>query len=258
MKRTLLTTVTAIFLLSAVLFIGFGCSQDSSTGPADGIVAGDVSPTVNSKPIPEITFVETFDNPKIEGNWSYFGDPHNRVEILEHDGGNPGGFLHATCDGLSCLDTYAPKLHNEVGDASIFTGDYRAKGVSRLGVDLATFGPDILTWLGRPLSLMLRYDGGTPLDYSDDVQVFYKGNVNIPSPSGSFRQYKFKVPSQSTILPDGWKVMYGYNTGDDDADWNTVIANVSMVTFFYGDPEYFFMFQQWELGVDNVSITYAE
>ncbi len=242
-------TLLTVLLTSAVLLIGLGCSRDSSLEPVVGVDG------VQSAYTAQTTFVETFDNPNIEGNWSYFGDPKNHVEVIEKDGGNPGGFLHSTCDGLSCLDTYAPKFRTEIGDASIFLGDYRAKGVTELGVDLATFGPEIVTWQGRPLSLMLRYDGGTPLEWSDDIQVFYVGNVNIPPPNGKFRQFKFKVPSQSTTLPDGWKVMYGYNTGDDDADWNTVIGNVSQVTFFYGDPEYFFMFQQWELGADNVSIT---
>ncbi|MEW6411152.1 MAG: hypothetical protein AB1483_01615 [Candidatus Zixiibacteriota bacterium] len=253
MHQTLRITLFTVLITTVALLISLGCSRDSVVEPtgssADGIGSGYTALT---------TFVETFDNPNIEGNWSYFGNPRNRVEVVEKDGGNPGGFLHATCDGMACLDTYAPQLRTQIEDTSIFTGNYRAKGVAQLGVDLATFGPEIVTWLGRPLSLMIRYDGGTPYDWTDDVQVFYVGNVNIPGPNNNFRSFRFKVPSESTVLPDGWKVMYGYNTGDDDADWNTVMENVSQVTFFYGDPEYFFMFQQWELGVDNVSISYVE
>jgi hypothetical protein len=29
------------------------------------------------------------------------------------------------------------------------------------------------------------------------------------------------------------------------------------VTYFFSDPELFFIFQQWELGVDNLSIAMA-
>jgi hypothetical protein len=33
-----------------------------------------------------------------------------------------------------------------------------------------------------------------------------------------------------------------------------VIQNVSRVQFFYGDPTFFFIFQQWEVGADNIRI----
>ena len=61
MKRSSLATVTAILLLSAVLFIGLGCSHDSSTGPADGIVTDNVTKSMLRKKIwnePELSVTE--------------------------------------------------------------------------------------------------------------------------------------------------------------------------------------------------------
>ena len=258
MKRTSLATVTAILLLSTMLFIGFGCSHDSPTGPADGIVSGDVSTVAKSKPVTEPTFVETFDKRSNVGSWSFFGNPDNRVERWESQEGNPGAFIHATCGLTGCLDTYAPKLRTQIGVSSIFTGDYREKCVTNLGVDLAIYGPEYVTTEGRPLSLLLRNDNGTPYDWADDVTVYWIGTKMIPHECGQFKEFVITVPSQSTTLPKGWGVLGGSGTGDDDADWNTVIGDVSQVTFFFGNPEMFFMFQQWELGFDNVSITLDE
>ncbi|HEX6881802.1 MAG TPA: hypothetical protein VF530_00395 [Planctomycetota bacterium] len=199
----------------------------------------------------QVTFVEPFDVTNT-GNWSFFGNPANPIEVRESSGGNPGAFLHSTCAGLGCLDTFAPELRTQRGVPSLFNGDYRAKGVTQLGVDLAVFGPPGVTTGGRPLSLILRHDPGTPMDPFDDVVVYRVGPRNIPPASGTWRSYDFRVPTASASLPAGWVVQQG--TGDDDADWNTVVADVTQVGFFFGDPSFFFIFQQWELGVDNVRI----
>jgi hypothetical protein len=205
---------------------------------------------------PTIAFVEDFEDGANTGGWSFFGNPANPIEVIEPDGGNPGRFLHSTCAGLGCLDTFAPQLRTQVGVDSVFTGDYRADGVTRLGVDLAIYGPEFVTTGGRPLTLMLHSDPGTPFDSFDDVIIYRVGNKNIPRPDGRWKSYRFRVPSARTTLPGGWAVFQG--TGDDDADWNTVITDVSQVTYFFGDPELFFIFQQWELGVDNLSIKRAD
>lgn len=201
---------------------------------------------------PANSFVEDFEDGANTGGWSFFGDPENPIEVIEPDGGSPGRFLHSTCAGLGCLDTFAPELRTQSGVDSEFTGNYRTSDVRRLGVDLAVFGPEFVTTGGRPLTLILRHDPLTPDDPFDDVVVYLKGRRNIPSADGRWKSYRFRVPSSSDTLPSGWNVLQG--TGDDDADWNTVITAVSQVSFFFGDPELFFIFQQWELGVDDLRI----
>ena len=121
-----------------------------------------------------------------------------------------------------------------------------------LGVDLAVFGPPGVTTGGRPLTLVLRHDSGTPSDPLDDLVVYRLGKRNIPSADGNWRRYRFLVPSARTTLPRGWQVLQG--SGDDDADWNQVIQDVTQAEYFFGDPTFLFIFQQWELGVDNLSI----
>lgn len=251
MHRGTYNALTSLLSILILIVFSLGCSDDSSMSPTDS-AAGGLSQTVLSSAVEEPSFVETFDQGSNVGGWSFFGDPHNRIEVIEPKDGNPGAYLHATCGQFGCLDTYAPQLRTEIGAESIFTGDYRARKVTKVGVDIAIFGAANTGW--RPLSLILRNDNGTPYEWMDDVTVFWTGTKMIPMPNGVFKEFDFFVPSESTTLPKGWKVMYGYSTGDDDADWNTVITNVSQITFFYGDPEMFFMFQLWDLGVDNPRI----
>ena len=201
------------------------------------------------------TFVEGFETGTNVGSWSFFGDPANPVEVIESSGGNPGAFLHSTCADLLCLDTFAPQFRTQEGVDSIFTGDYRKAGVTTLGVDLAIFGPEFVTTGGRPLTLILRNDPGSPGDPFDDVVVYRMGRRNIPQANGQWRSYSFRVPSASTTLPRGWQVLQG--SGDGDADWNQVITGVSQVEYFFGDPTLFFIFQQWEVGVDDLRIRMA-
>ena len=249
--------------VSAVSLMAGGCSREDAVAPdAAAIIetaAGMDESDIRSISLPEAAFVETFDRNSNEGNWSFVGDPDNRVETIEKDGGNPGAFLHARCQyPLGCLDTYAPQLRTQLNTSSIFTGDYRASGVTHVGVDLAIFGPEYVTTEGRPLSLVLRNDNGTPDDLSDDIRVFYVGTKGIPQPNGRFKSFIFEIPSQSATMPKGWNVFYGSGSGDPDTDWNRVITNVTQLTFFYGNPEMFFIYQQWELGVDNIWIALGD
>lgn len=198
------------------------------------------------------TFVETFTGGSNKGGWSYFGDPENPVEVVESSGGNPGAWLHATCTGLNCLDTFAPQPRTQLGTESEFTGDYRARGVTSVGIDLILLDVDFSA-AERPLSVMLYSDAGTAIP-EDDVFVYHVGDQTVPLVGEGWRSFDFSIPSASKTLPADWRVLIG--TGDNNADWNTAITDVDQLAFFYGDPEFFFIFQQWEPGLDNPRITY--
>jgi hypothetical protein len=183
--------------------------------------------------------------------WSFFGAPGHPLEVIEASGGNPGAFLHTLCAGSSCLDTFAPQLRTPLGVPSVFTGNWRTRRVDAIGVDLAIFHVDFSS-AGRPLSLVLRSDPGTPGSFADDVVVYLVGTRNVPMPNGHWRRYGFPVASASATLPAGWVVQQG--SGNANADWNQVMTDVDQVTFFFGDPSFFFIFQQWELGADSIRI----
>jgi hypothetical protein len=178
------------------------------------------------------------------GGWA-FGGPN---QSTPPSNGFPGAYLRT-----AGLDTFAPQL--QTNGASIFTGDYRAAKVTALGVDLRSFAIDFPASCQRPLSLMLWNDSGTPANPLDDTYVYFVSPDGIPCVDGLWRSYTVNVPSQSSTLPSGWAVDPNA-TSSPNAVWNQVIADVSLVTWFYGDPTYFFIFQMWTVGADNLRIAF--
>ncbi len=190
------------------------------------------------------TTTVTFEDGVNTGLWTYgFG------MSIPMSGGNPGRYLRS-----QGLDTFAPQLRTQ--GSSIFTGDYRAAGVTALGVDLQTFAVDFSA-AERPLSLLLVSDNGTPGNFDDDYAAYIVGDSDIPVPGEGWKSFSFDVPSSSLSLPAGWNfIQFGFKS-PANPDWNDVITDVSEVIFFSGDPEFFFIFQMWTLGADNISITTA-
>ncbi|MEC9372711.1 MAG: hypothetical protein VYC34_02670 [Planctomycetota bacterium] len=203
-----------------------------------------------------MTITDDFESGANLGAWSYFGDPANPIEVMETSGGNADGWLHATCSGTACLDTFAPHLRTQLGVDSAFTGDYRGRDVRSVGVDLrldyVDFGAD-----GRPLAVVLLSDNGTPGDTTDDFWAYMLGEENVPLVGEGWKSFEFQIDAQSTTLPAGWGILaQGPNSPTNvDAAWNTVMQDVRQLGFFYGDPQNFFIFQQWEPGADNARIT---
>jgi hypothetical protein len=190
-----------------------------------------------------VTHVTDFSN-TLDGGWNW-GGPNQTTPASN---GFPGAYLRT--EGL---DTFAPQLRTT--GTSIFTGDYRAAGVSALSVDLRSFSIDFPTSCQRPLSLVLTDDNGTPGNFSDDTFVYYVSPDDIPCVDGLWRSYSVEVPSSSATLPAGWAADPNA-TVSPDAVWNRVIANVTEVNWFFGDPTFFFIFQMWTVGADNLRIAF--
>lgn len=186
-------------------------------------------------------YVDTFEAGSSQGGWTYGPPP-----TYPMSGGNPGRYLQALN-----LDTYAPQPRTNV-TTSIFTGNYRAKRVASVGVDLKTFDVDFSA-AERPCTLILFNNNGTPANANDDWGVYVMG-PNIPVPGDGWMSYDFAIPYAATSLPEGWKTIQ-FGPTSPTPNWNTAITDVDRVIFFYGDPELFFIFQQWDVGLDNARIT---
>lgn len=179
-----------------------------------------------------------------DGGWTW-GGPFPSTPA---SGGFPGAYLQT-----AGLDTFAPQLRTT--GSSQFTGDYRAARVTALGVDLKSFSIDFPSSCQRPLSLVLTNDNGTPGNFNDDTFVYFVSPDDIPCVDGLWRSYSVAVPSQSAVLPAGWGVDPNATTSPAQV-WNRVINDVSSVTWFYGDPTFFFIFQMWTVGADNLRIAF--
>ncbi len=190
----------------------------------------------------QVTFVETFTSGN-EGGWTFGAD-----SFIDPDGGNPGAFLHVTQ-----LDTFAPSPGTT--EESIFTGDYRAQQVTALGVDLITFDVDFSA-AERPLSPILISDNGTPFNFADDWGAYTLGDAFVPVVGDPWTSFDFEIPAQELSLPADWQFIQ-FGPEAPAPDWNALITDVSRIEFFYGDPTMFFIFQMWDLGLDNPRITYV-
>ena len=198
---------------------------------------------------PNTTTTETFDGTVEEASWRVA-----EFDAIAPTGGNPGAYLRV--DGL---DSAIPRIFTFGTLAQNFLGDYRSKAVTGLGVDVKLFAIDF-TAQGRPVSLVLSSDMGTPEDTSDDCDAWLVGQKTVPRPGAAWKRFNFKVASQSTTLPHGW-VLVG-NGGIDicgdltpDEAWNRVITDVERASFQFGEPDFFYIFQVWSLGFDNARIS---
>ena len=192
---------------------------------------------------PTITVTETYDGPVEEASWRV-ASFDNAVDF----GGWPGAYLR-----VAGLDTFGPRIRTVPGLASKFLGDYRAKGVTGLGVDVNLFATDFGAE-GRPVSLYLTSGMDTPEDPYDDCDAVYVGAKNVPKPGTGWKSFDFRVPSHDLTLPPGWVVVGECGGLDADAAWNHVITHVDQASFYFGEPDWFYIFQVWTLGFDNPRI----
>jgi hypothetical protein len=189
-------------------------------------------------------YVETFENGVNLGGWSY----GTGGGFIENSGGNPGAYFHEPQ-----VDTFAPQPHTEWGTDSPFTGNYRAANVGSVGIDLILFAVDFSAE-GRPLSVILIDDNGTPSDFDDDWGAYLIGKANVPLVGEGWKSFSFDIDSQSVSLPNSWQtIQFGPNS-PQNPDWNALITDVEQLRFFYGDPTNFFIFQMWNVGMDNAAV----
>ena len=197
-----------------------------------------------------VSFVETFDGSNV-GAWTW-GTGNQGLSPIN---GNPGGYLQDLT-----LFTCCPLLGTQ--DASPFTGDYRAKGVVSVGVDLITLDADF--GIGeRPLTAMLVNDNGTPGNFEDDWGAMFIGEKTVPqagvpieSPAG-WTDFDFALDAASSTLPDGW-TLFGTNELPGGVTWDAIVTDVDSLEFYYGVPGTIYLFNSWDVGLDNARIAMAD
>ncbi len=193
------------------------------------------------------TVTETFDAPLDQVTWRL-----GMLDEIVADGGSPGAYLrNRELDAAVPSPVYFGPL------PSPFFGDYRAAGVASFGLDVNVFAASMGVDRTRVISLVLDSDMGTPDDFSDDCQVYFVGHKPLPSPGTGWRSYDFRVPADSTTLPPGWTVRGSCGGLSADAAWNRVITHVTRVSFPFSDPNLFWFFQVWDLGIDSVRISFT-
>jgi hypothetical protein len=201
-----------------------------------------------------VTTAETFETGGNEGAWSWgVGN-----DFIVESNGNPGRYLRE-----SYLVTFTPRAGTGFGVPSVFTGNYQARHVASLGIDMAIASvsggvPD------RTVSLVILNDNGTPADLYDDWGAFTVTNLPIPRTgviglTGStdilqWSSYEIPVPSQSSTLPEGW-TWISRNQIRRNGSWARLMRDVDHVGFNFGDPELRYPLLVWDVALDNPRIT---
>lgn len=201
-----------------------------------------------------VTTVETFETGTNEGGWSW----GTGTEYFVDFNGNPGRYLRE-----SHLVTFTPRASTSFGLQSVFTGDYHARNVASVGIDMALASADASV-AERKVTLILLNDNGTPEDLGDDWGAYTVTDLPIP-PTGvagltgendilQWASYDIPVPSQTAALPAGWSWVAG-NQPRRNGSWARLMRDVDHVGFIMGDPALRYPLIIWDVALDNPRIT---
>jgi hypothetical protein len=205
----------------------------------------------------QVTTVETFETGTNQGNWTWGTGSETFVIAADAH----GRYLRE-----DYLVTFTPRASTDFGTPSIFTGDYRARNVASVGIDMAIpYASGTVT--GRTVTLILLNDNGTPDDLEDDWGAFTVTNLPIP-PTGiagvsglseilQWRSYDIQVPSQSANLPEGWSWI-SRNYLRRNGSWARLMRDVDHVGFIMGNPAVLYPLLAWDVALDNPRVTTIE
>jgi hypothetical protein len=198
----------------------------------------------------ETTLAESFEDGSNQGGWRWFSS--NGPPLLFEIGGNPGAYLTATqytSPGASIRTTEA---------GSPFTGDWRAAGMTSIGVDFASFL--LQEDIGNPefdayrFTVFIGNDAGTPGNFWDDTSYYFKTDEFLPLVGEGWLSYDIAMPSQADAVPAGWQ-HYVWPPEPEPMSWPELMSDVSYTWLMYNDPNGFYIFANWILGADNVRVT---
>ena len=204
-----------------------------------------------------VTTAETFETRTNEGGWTW----GTGNEYFLDFNGNPGRYLRE-----SHLVTFTPRASTSFGVRSVFTGDYHARNVASVGIDMAIASVD-LNVSSRRVTLILLNDNATPDDLRDDWGAFTVTDLQLP-PTGvagitgesdilQWASYDIPVPTQSGTLPAGWSWI-ARNELRRNGSWARLMRDVDHVGFILGDPAQLYPLGVWDVALDNPRITTIE
>ena len=119
-----------------------------------------------------------------QGGWIYNGS-----ETFPPTEGNPGAWMHQ-----SFASTFAPVF---VTQTSVYDGDYRAAGVSRLTFDARLVSKNFGDGSGFSMSILLR-DTKDTADVTDDDYAYFVGE-NVPIQGTGWKSFDFGDPERGHL-----------------------------------------------------------
>ncbi len=192
---------------------------------------------------------------EIEGSTSGFTANGNQMLF---EGGNPGLFMGIPADSYFGLSLRTDEPGNPMlGNLSRHGGPIRITFDVRVTLLRSFFGDDIDPE-NFPLVLECFDDPANPEDYPVSVYIVGAG---LPNPSDGWMTVQFVIPDPTqAALPAGWA-----GTGEEDPNtfeprlpahrtYASVLANVDRFQISTFRPGFFYGFNLWEAGFDNLRI----
>lgn len=179
--------------------------------------------------------------------WSYYGEP-TEYEGLRPEGGNPDAFIWG-------ITFDYPIIRNRTHAA--FTGNFAARGVRRIGVDLGIFQRLGGTFSQYPLFAVIVSNNGTPDDNTDDWFAMNSGAGDVPRPREGWRTYSFACNARSEQPPEGWTFGSFFEPPPEGYSWPRLMASVAELGFWTYEPGTADDLPRLVAGVDNARIDFG-
>jgi len=142
--------------------------------------------------------------------------------------------------------------------AAYWHGNYRAAGVTSLGLDVIVLAPAYNAY-DMPGSIFFYSDMGN-VDSADD-QFWYYLTDRLPQPGDGWVSFDAPIDVDSDTAPAGW--LLGDPTPNNPApvgDFGVAVQNVTMFGFYFGDISGGSMGTQvgfTNVGCDNIRMTFS-
>lgn len=201
-----------------------------------------------SSALPAIEVLDTFDtgNPNQWG-WTNSG---GSVYVLQPKGGKPGGWLdsgtpyYADHPNLTSIPPPGSALRRALDSGSLLTASFDFQrldpGCFPQSTTASTFALELIDL------------------HSDPGGAVISAHVNgppSPAKTSHWQSVGFTVPSDATGVPAGWVIDA---PPELSYTWSDLMRNIDGIRFFSVSPDDVTFSACWQLGADNVSITYSE
>ncbi|HEY0180892.1 MAG TPA: hypothetical protein VGC30_14855 [Dokdonella sp.] len=207
-------------------------------------------------PLPAIDVVDDFESGANPNRWAWTNNwgPNGRIIA---DGGNPGAWFYSTGDvpyfsdhpNFSTTPPPGSALRAALDSGALTSASIDLERLDASGVYMCVPGYDL------PSTFTLEL-----LDLHTAAPSFMEARTTYGAtmPGGSafpWTHVEFTIPSDATEVPPGWVMG---EPPELNYTWQDLMHNVDAIRFFVVSPDDITYDACWELGADNVVVSYGQ
>ena len=204
--------------------------------------------------------VDDFESGNNPNGWAWLsGSPSNVVHngVIQTSGGNPGAWFDSTSPYFAGHPSFSAfPLAGTPLRAALDSGTLTSASVDIQRLD-TTKVPNCHPVYDLPSTYTLELIDLHTVGSSPPTPIEAHLTVGPDSPGGTFYPWtsvSFLIPSDAPDLPPGWELNV---PPDITYTWADLMHNIDAISFFAIDPAEITFDSCWQLGADNVVITYG-